>query len=79
LPPSAGVGHCCLTPGQSSGFDQCAAHCLNKIKLGASEDAIWDLQEINFMGVMSKNTPINLILSITLCIDRDQINFIAKK
>ncbi len=44
-----------------------------------SEDAIWDLQEINFMGVMSKNTPIKLILSITLCIDRDQINFIGKK
>jgi hypothetical protein len=29
---------------------------------GTSEDAIWDLQEINFMGVMSKNTPIKLIL-----------------
>ncbi len=44
-----------------------------------SEDAIWDLQEIDFMGMMSKNTPIKLILSITLCIDRDQINFIDKK
>ncbi len=29
---NAGVGHCCLTPGQSSSFDQCAAHCLNKVK-----------------------------------------------
>ncbi len=34
LPPNAGVGHCRLTPGQSSGFDQCAAHCPNKIKQG---------------------------------------------
>jgi hypothetical protein len=34
LPPNAGVGHCRSTPGQSSGFDQCAAHCPNKIKLG---------------------------------------------
>jgi hypothetical protein len=32
LPPNPGVGHCCLTPGQSSGFDQCTAHCPNKIK-----------------------------------------------
>ena len=32
LPPNAGVGNCRLTPGQSSGFDQCAAHCPNKIK-----------------------------------------------
>jgi hypothetical protein len=44
-----------------------------------SEDAIWDLQEINFMGVMSKNTPIKLISLITLCIDRDQIHFIDRK
>jgi hypothetical protein len=44
-----------------------------------SEDAIWDLQEINFMGVMSKNTPIKLILLIRLCIDCDQINFVGKK
>ncbi len=29
------------------------------------------------MGMMSKNTPIKLILSITLCIDRDQINSIG--
>jgi hypothetical protein len=42
-----------------------------------SEDAIWDLQEINFMDVMSKITPIKLILLITLCIDRDQINSIG--
>jgi hypothetical protein len=47
--------------------------------LQPSEDAIWDLQEVNFMGVMSKNTPIKLILLITLCIDRDQINFVGKK
>jgi hypothetical protein len=32
LPPNAGKGHHRLTPGQSSGFDQCTAHCLNKIK-----------------------------------------------
>jgi hypothetical protein len=31
-PHNAGVGHCLLTPGQSSGFDQCAAHCPNKIE-----------------------------------------------
>ncbi len=31
-PPNAGVGHRRLTPGQSSGFDQCTAHYLNKIK-----------------------------------------------
>ncbi len=31
LPPNAGVGHRRKTPGQSSGFDQCTAHCLNKI------------------------------------------------
>ncbi len=31
-PPNTGVDHCHLTPGQSSGFDQCATHCLNKIK-----------------------------------------------
>jgi hypothetical protein len=31
LPPNTGVGQCRLTPGQSAGFDQCAAHCLNKI------------------------------------------------
>jgi hypothetical protein len=30
LPPNAGVGYRCLTSGQSSGFDQCTAHCLNK-------------------------------------------------
>ncbi len=47
--------------------------------MATSKDAIWDLQEINFMGVMSKNTPIKLILLITLCIDRDQINFVGKK
>ena len=29
------------------------------------------------MGVMSKNTPIKLISSITLCIDCDQINSIG--
>ncbi len=29
-----GVDHCRLTPGQSSSFDQCAAHCPNKIKWG---------------------------------------------
>jgi hypothetical protein len=29
------------------------------------------------MGVISKNTPIKLILSITLCIDHDQINSIG--
>jgi hypothetical protein len=34
LPPNAGVGHRRLTPSQSSGFDQCTAHCLNKIKQG---------------------------------------------
>jgi hypothetical protein len=45
--------------------------------VGSSEDAIWDLQEINFMGVMGKNTPIKLTLSITLFIDRDQINSIG--
>ncbi len=33
-PPNAGVGHCRLTSGQSSGFNQCTAHCLNKIKKG---------------------------------------------
>jgi hypothetical protein len=33
LPPNAGVGHSHLTPGQSSNFDQCAAHCPNKIRL----------------------------------------------
>ncbi len=32
LPPNAGVGHRRLTSGQSSGFDQCTTHCLNKIK-----------------------------------------------
>ncbi len=32
LPPNAGVGHCRLTPGQTSRFDQCTAHCPNKIK-----------------------------------------------
>ncbi len=42
-----------------------------------SEDAICDLQEIKFMGVMSKNTLIKLILSITLFIDHDQINSIG--
>ncbi len=26
------IAHCCLTPGQSSGLDQCTAHCPNKIK-----------------------------------------------
>jgi hypothetical protein len=31
-PPNAGVSHRRLTPGQSSGFDQCAAHCPNTIK-----------------------------------------------
>jgi hypothetical protein len=60
-----------LSPTPATGFQQVAPF--------SSEDAIWDLQEINFMGVMSKNTPIKLILSITLCIDRDQINFIGKK
>ncbi len=34
LLPNAGVGHCRLTPGQSSGFDKCVAHCPNKIKYG---------------------------------------------
>jgi hypothetical protein len=43
-----------------------------------SEDAIWDLQEINFMGVMSKNTPIKIILSITLCIDCNQTILLIK-
>jgi hypothetical protein len=55
-------------------------HGMNKkhiIVKTTSEDAIWDLQEINFMGVMGKNTPIILILSITLFIDRNQINSIG--
>jgi hypothetical protein len=31
LTPNAGVAHWRLTHGQSSDFDQCTAHCLNKI------------------------------------------------
>jgi hypothetical protein len=46
LPPNAGVGHCRLTPGQSSGFDQCAAHCTNEIKLG--KHSLLQLVEYNF-------------------------------
>jgi hypothetical protein len=32
LLPNDGVGHCHSMPGQSSGFDQCTAHCPNKLK-----------------------------------------------
>ncbi len=85
LPGSVGVA---CSPFLSVSFDEgmCCEPVLNlaatpdeAVSITSSEDAIWDLQEINFMGVMSKNTPIKLILSITLSFDRDQINFIGKK
>ncbi len=52
LPFNAGVGHCRLTPGQSSGFNQCAAHCPNKIKKG--KHSVLKLFEYNSCNTKTK-------------------------